>query len=113
MRRGRGLFCLGREIEVRYKDGTRMKISRRAVWRATPGLLPLLAFALLIFAGQAAQAQDWLRTGTGLGVSEAEVAVADFVSRNDAAAPMSALFSDVVRNDLDFSGIVELASKSF
>ena len=46
-------------------------------------------------------------------MNKPNVAVADFVSRNDASTAMAALFSDVVRNDLDFSGIVELASKSF
>ena len=108
----RPIFSLGMKMEDGYKDGTRMKIPRLAVWRAAPGLLTLLAFAFFILAAPAA-AQDWFRTGTGLGVSKPKVAVADFVSRNDASASMSALFSDVVRNDLDFSGIVELASKSF
>src|SRR5689334_20809747 len=69
--------------------------------------------ALLCLATPAARAQDWFRTGTGLGVSKPKVAVADFVSRNDASTSLAALFSDVVRNDLDFSGIVDLASKSF
>ena len=78
----------------------------------TTGLL----VAILVLLGLTApgvRAQDWFRTGTGLGVSKPKVAVADFVSRNDTSAMLSALFSDVVRNDLDFSGILELASKSF
>ena len=42
------------------------------------------------------------------------MAVADFASRNDCVGVVATtLFSDVVRNDLDFSGILELASKSF
>ncbi len=60
----------------------------------------------------AAQAQDWFRTGTGLGVSKARVAVADFAPKSPSAQPMGAEFSDVVRGDLDYSGILELVSKS-
>src|SRR5579862_3675038 len=60
-----------------------------------------------------AAAQDWFRTGTGLGVSKPRVAVADFVPKDAALQPLSSVFSDVLRADLDFSGIVDLASKSF
>jgi TolB protein len=58
-------------------------------------------------------AQDWFKTGTGLGVSKARVAVADFASKDSTAQPLSVLFCDVVRSDLDFSGILELVSKSY
>src|SRR5260370_30404466 len=74
-------------------------------------LLAICAF--LAFTTPAARAQDWFRTGTGLGVSKPKVAVADFVSRNDASTPMAALFVDVVPNDLDYSRIFDLAIKSF
>ena len=60
-----------------------------------------------------AAAQDWFRTGTGLGVSKARVAVADFASRTPTAQPLAMEFSDVVRADLDYSGILELVSKSY
>jgi len=72
-----------------YKDGARMRISRLAIWRAAPGLM-LFACALYVLVAPAA-AQDWFRTGTGLGVSKPKVAVADFVSRNDASAAMGAI----------------------
>jgi TolB protein len=58
-------------------------------------------------------AQDWFRTGTGLGVSKARVAVADFVGKSPSAQPLGVEFSDIVRSDLDFSGILELVSKSY
>jgi TolB protein len=61
----------------------------------------------------AAGAQDWFRTGTGLGVAKARVAVADFAPRSPAVKPHADLFGEVVRNDLDFSGITEVVSKSF
>lgn len=67
---------------------------------------------LLALPGSAA-AQDWFRTGTGLGVSKPRVAVADFAARNPASQTFASLFADVVRNDLDYSGIVDIASKSF
>jgi TolB protein len=76
-------------------------------------LAALGVLILFFFAAMGARAQDWFRTGTGLGVSKPRVAVADMVSRNDASGSMATLFSEVVRNDLDFSGIVEVASKSF
>ncbi len=59
-----------------------------------------------------ASAQDWFKTGTGLGVQKARVAVADFASPDAGAQPLAKEFSDVVRGDLDYSGIVELVSPS-
>jgi TolB protein len=103
------------KIEDGYKDGSnQMRIQRRSF--VTPGGLPallLLSVFALFTSLPAASAQDWFRTGTGLGVSKPKVAVADFVSRNDSSTSLTTTFSDVVRNDLDFSGIIELASKSF
>src|SRR6267378_2797787 len=66
---------------------------------------------LLLAAG--ASAQDWFRTGTGLGVEKPRVAVADFAPRADNAKSHSQLFTQVVRDDLQFSGILDLVSPSF
>lgn len=60
----------------------------------------------------AAQEQGWFRTGTGLGVQKARVAVANFAPRGASAKPLADEFSEVVRADLDYSGIAELVSKS-
>jgi TolB protein len=60
-----------------------------------------------------ASAQDWFKTGTGLGVSKARVAVADFAAKDTPSQPLATLFSDVVRADLDYSGILDLVSKSY
>jgi TolB protein len=74
-------------------------------------LLPLSLFAL---AGPPrAAAQDWFRTGTGLGVEKAKLAVPDFASRNAPAQPLARIFTDVLTEDLKYSGIVEIVSKSF
>jgi TolB protein len=68
---------------------------------------------IFLIASPPAAAQDWFRTGTGLGVSKARVAVADFVGKSPSAQPLGVEFSDVVRSDLEFSGILELVSKSY
>ena len=77
----------------------------------------ILWFAsLVLFSANAAYAQkeDWFRSGTGLGdVSKPRVAVADFSPRADNAKSHSDLFTQVVRDDLSFSGILELVSPSF
>jgi TolB protein len=60
-----------------------------------------------------ASAQDWLRTGINLGVTKPRVAVADFSPKSPTSQPLATEFSDVVRADLDYSGIIDLVSKSF
>jgi TolB protein len=62
----------------------------------------------------AAQTQGWFRAGTGLGdLNKPRIAVADFAAREDSSKSHSQLFTQVVRDDLQFSGIVELVSPSF
>src|SRR3989304_9947434 len=80
----------------------------RSWWRC--GFLALL---ICLAPATPVSPQDWFRTGTGLGVAKPRVAVADFAPRTTAAEPLAALFSEVLRNDLDYSGILELVSKSF
>jgi TolB protein len=69
--------------------------------------------AVILFGGRSAVAQDWFRTGTGLGEAKPRIAIADFAARSDSAKPQASLFTQVVREDLQFSGILELASPSF
>jgi len=66
-----------------------------------------------LWSAPSANAQDWFRTGTGLGVTKARVAAPDAAARSSAAEPLAKVFSDVLRADLDYSGIVELVSPSF
>ena len=63
--------------------------------------------------GLNAQDQGWFRTGTGLGVAKARVAVADFAARTPQAQPLEKMFHDVLWADLDYSGVLELVSPSF
>src|SRR6202795_3977783 len=73
-------------------------------------ILSVLTLSLLSLP---AAAQDWFRTGTGLGVDKPRIAVADFAPRADNAKPHAALFTQTVRDDLSFSGVIELVSPSF
>jgi TolB protein len=77
------------------------------------GLSAFLVCACLFLLAPHGSAQDWFRTGTGLGVSKARLAVADFAGSTPTDQPLAAEFSEVVRNDLDYSGILELVSKSY
>jgi TolB protein len=69
--------------------------------------------SICLFAPAYASAQDWFKTGTGLGVSKARVGVADFAAKDTPSQRLAVLFSDVVRTDLDYSGILDLVSKSY
>jgi TolB protein len=60
-------------------------------------------------------AQDWVRTGSGLGVEKVRLAVPDFKpsSSDPQNSALLKVFNDTFWNDLDNSGVVELVSKSF
>jgi len=69
--------------------------------------------SISLFCAAQASAQDWFKTGTGLGVSKARVGVADFAAKDTPSQPLATLFGDVLRTDLDYSGILDLVSKSY
>jgi TolB protein len=77
-------------------------------------LLRSLVLLLLLSAVAFAQ-QDWIKTGTGLGVEKVRLASADFnASTQDAKnADLLKVFNDTLWNDLDNAGIFEMVSKSF
>jgi hypothetical protein len=72
----------------------------------------LFTAALLLCAGNAS-AQDWFKTGTGLGVSKARVAVPEFAVRQPIPQALEKTFHDVLWSDLEFCGVLELVSPSF
>jgi TolB protein len=80
---------------------------------------PLAIFALLVLvtlvSPAPSSAQDWVRTGTGLGVEKVRIAVPDFKASTQDAKNIDLLraFNDTLWNDLDNAGIFDLASKSF
>ena len=75
-------------------------------------VVTVLCFAASPLNGQQAQ-QPWFRTGTGIGVDKIRLAVADFGPRADNAKTHSQQFTQIVRDDLAFSGILDLVSPSF
>jgi TolB protein len=86
------------------KNGTRFAL-RCAVVGA--------ALAWILGAAGSASAQDWFKTGTGLGVSKVKLAVPEFGAANAPAQPLEKTFHDVLWNDLEYSGIVDMVSPSF
>ena len=75
----------------------------------------LITVASLLLLGAISSAQDWIRTGTGLGVEKVRLAASDFKSSTTDAknAELLKTFNDVLWNDLDNAGIFDLVSKSF
>jgi TolB protein len=74
-----------------------------------------LILLTLLLITTALSAQDWVRTGSGLGVEKVKLAVPDFKASSGDPQNTALLkaFNDTLWNDLDNSGIVELVSKSF
>ena len=60
-------------------------------------------------------AQDWIRTGTGLGVEKVRLAASDFkaTTQDPKNADLLKAFNDTLWNDLDNAGIFDMVSKSF
>lgn len=98
---------------------SRMDEAARAFSSRCRGSQPFLrAFVLISICcllSAASVAQDWIKTGTGLGIDKVRLAVADFKPSNADAqnAALLKTFNDTLWNDLDVSGVVELVSKSF
>jgi TolB protein len=97
---------------------TRMDESARSLSAHRSQSRCLLLLILLLFCFpfcSTVSAQDWVKTGTSLGVEKVRLAVPDFKSStNDPQnAALLKTFNDTLWNDLDVSGVVELVSKSF
>ncbi len=75
------------------------------------GLLIIIGLVLVL----PSSAQDWIKTGTGLGVERVRIAVPDFkASTTDPQnADLLKAFNDTLWNDLDNAGIFDMVSKSF
>ena len=75
----------------------------------------LAIFGLVFFAAVSSSAQDWIRTGTGLGVEKVRLAASDFKpsTQDPKNAELLKMFNETLWNDLDNAGIFELVSKSF
>jgi TolB protein len=75
-------------------------------------VIVLAAAAFLAFA-QPATAQDWFKTGTGLGVTKARLALPDTAAKASFTQPLPKTFHDVAWADLEYSGILDMVSPSF
>jgi TolB protein len=75
----------------------------------------LLVFAILSSLAPLASAQDWIKTGTGLGMEKVRLAAPDFAAstQDPANAALLKVFNDTLWNDLDSAGIFDMVSKSF
>ena len=72
-------------------------------------------FLLFLLLAPSLAQQDWIRTGTGLGVEKVRLAVPDFKASNQDPRNTDLLkvFNDTLWNDLDNAGIFDMVSKSF
>src|SRR5271170_5227631 len=71
-----------------------------------------IAIAMLLCAGTAS-AQDWFKTGTGLGVPKVRLAVPEFGLRAPAPPALKKTVHDVLWADLEYCGIRDVVSPSF
>jgi TolB protein len=88
------------------------QMNRRGIVKKVAVISALLGIFILAGAGPAA-AQDWFKTGTGLGVSKVRVAVPDLAVRGATPPALEKTFHDVLWNDLEYSGVLDLVSPSF
>jgi TolB protein len=74
-----------------------------------------LLLGLAFFIALPGFAQDWIRTGTGLGVEKVRLAASDFkaTTQDPKNADLLKAFNDTLWNDLDNAGIFDMVSKSF
>ena len=86
-----------------------MLVKSRCLFRLL--VLAVICFQIRPVAAQ--QGQAWFHAATGLGANKIRVAVADFGPRTDSAKTHAQQFTQIVRDDLAFSGIIELVSPSF
>ena len=82
-------------------------------WFLAPAGLALIF--LLLSLSLVAQQEDWIRTGTGLGVQKIRLAVPDFkpAGQDPKNADLLKTLNETLWNDLDNAGIFDLVSKSF
>ena len=73
-----------------------------------------LFFALIGVPFSGLRAQDWVRTGTNLGVSKIRIAAADFKAATPdvGTSGLKSAFDQVLYNDLRYAGIFDVVSKS-
>jgi TolB protein len=86
---------------------------RTRKWTLAPALFALVLVAFLSV--PAAAQQDWIRTGTGLGVERVRLAVPEFqaLSATPQVGKLRDVFNQTLWSDLDYAGIFDMVSRSF
>jgi len=81
---------------------------------ATIAVVLFLIFFVLV-ASASLSAQDWIRTGTGLGVEKIRLAAPDFklVTTDTGTQNLATTFNTTLGNDLQAAGIFDMVSRSF
>ena len=97
--------------KIRFQQNGEAEVKSKLI--VTRHLLWIFALASAALCARPAAAQDWFKTGTGLGVEKARVAVPEFAARDAASQPLEKVFHDTLVSDLAYSGILELISPSF
>jgi TolB protein len=84
-------------------------LTKKVITQFLCGLVVLWLFPSFAFT------QDWIKTGTGLGVAKVRIAVPEFKgsSQDPRNTELLKTFNDTLWNDLDNAGIFEMVSKSF
>jgi TolB protein len=97
-----------------YRD-TIFHIEPRPQSRNIALWLTAFAATLLFLAPSRLVAQDWIKSGTGLGVERIRIAVPDFKpsSQDPRNTELLRTFNDTLWNDLSNAGIFDMVSKSF
>jgi TolB protein len=77
--------------------------------------LAILSLIFLLLSSSALFAQDWIRTGTGLGVEKIRLAVPDFkqATADTNTQSLATTFNATLWNDLQAAGIFDMVSRSF
>ncbi len=81
-------------------------------WSLGMAVLAIAAVGALAL-GAAPAPQAWFKTGTGMGVQKVRLALPDFAAAGATAQPLQQVFDKVLWDDLAYSGLIDMVSKSF
>lgn len=100
---------------IRHRCFLRTQLHRNTIHSILSRLCNSFVLVCTISFAFSASGQDWIKTGTGLGVEKARIAAPDFKasSQDPRNTELLKTFNDTLWNDLDNAGIFDMVSKSF